>query len=242
MEISKEIEIINLSLWLKKEQILIISDLHLGYEEYLHQKGVLLPKAQVQLIKEELQKIFQIVKPTIIIINGDLKHEFGKVLRQEWTEVLNLIDFLQQHCKELILIRGNHDVILGPIAEKKGITVVSEYKIGSILIVHGDKIIKTEATTTKTPVKAIIIGHEHPAICIREKSKMEKFKCFLKGRWKKKDLIVMPSFNSLLEGTDVTKERLLSPFLKDVSDFEVFAVSAGEVFKFGKVKQLQSMH
>lgn len=236
MEISKEMEIINQALWLKKEHILIISDLHLGYEEYLHQKGVLLPKAQAQLIKGELQKIFQLVKPTIIIINGDLKHEFGKVLRQEWKEVLELINFLQQHCKELILIRGNHDVVLGPIAEKKGIKVVSEYQTKNILITHGDKI---TLQTTKTTAKTIIIGHEHPAICIREKSKAEKFKCFLKGTWNKKELIVMPSFNPLLEGTDITKEKLLSPFLTDISKFEVFAVSAGEVFRFGRVKELK---
>ncbi len=236
MKISKEIEIINLALWLKKEQILIISDLHLGYEEYLHQKGVLLPKAQAQLIKEELQKIFQIVKPTIIIINGDLKHEFGKVLRQEWKEVLNLIDFLQQHCKELILIRGNHDAILRPIAEKKGIKVVSEYQTKNILITHGDKI---TSQITKTTAKIIIIGHEHPAITLREKSKVEKFKCFLKGTWNKKELIIMPSFNPLLEGTDITKEKLLSPFLTDISKFEVFAVSTEEVFRFRKVKELK---
>ncbi len=236
MEISKDIDIINFALWLKKEQILIISDLHLGYEEYLHQKGLLLPKAQAQLIKEELQKIFQIVKPVVIIINGDLKHEFGKVLRQEWKEMLELIDFLQQHCKEIVLIRGNHDIILGPIAEKKGIRAVSEYRTKDVLITHGNKI---TSQITKATAKTIIIGHEHPAICIREKSKAEKFKCFLKGKWKRKALIVMPSFNPLLEGADIATEKLLSPFLKDVSDFEVFAASAGEVFRFGKVSDIK---
>jgi putative SbcD/Mre11-related phosphoesterase len=236
MEISKGIEILNLALWLKKEHILIISDLHLGYEEYLHQKGVLLPKAQAKLIKDELQHLLQTLNPTTIIINGDLKHEFGRVLRQEWKEVLQLIDFLQQHCQELVLIRGNHDVILGPIAEKKGIKVVSEYHLKNILITHGDKI---TPQTAKTTVQTVIIGHEHPAICIREKSKVEKFKCFLKGTWKKKELLVMPSFNPLLEGTNVAKEKLLSPFLTNISKFEVFAVSAGEVFRFGKVNGLK---
>ncbi|MBI4981462.1 metallophosphoesterase [Candidatus Woesearchaeota archaeon] len=233
MKIGPNLEVLGLSLWLKREKVLILSDLHLGYEEYLHQKGVLLPKAQAQLIRKELQKIFQIIKPTIIIINGDLKHEFGRVLRQEWKEVLQLIDFLQQHCKKLILIRGNHDLILGPIAEKKALKIISEHRVGDTLITHGDKLIKTTA-------KTIIIGHEHPAITLREKSKVEKFKCFLKGRWNGKTLIVMPSFNPLLEGTDIIKEKLLSPFLKDVSDFEVFVVHAGEMFRLGRVKELKS--
>ncbi len=233
MEISQNLEVLGLALWLKREKVLIISDLHLGYEEYLHQKGVLLPRTQARLIKEELQKLFQIVKPKIIIINGDLKHEFGTILRQEWKEVLGLVDFLLLHCEELVLVRGNHDTILGPLAEKRGLKMVSEQKVGDTLIIHGDKL-----AVSATSIKRIIIGHEHPAITLRDKSKVEKFKCFLKGKWKRKELVVMPSFNPLLEGTDILKEKLLSPFLKDISNFEVFVVGETEVLPFGKVKDV----
>lgn len=230
MKISKNLEIINLALWLKRKETLIVSDFHLGYEEYLHQKGVLVPKFQIEEIIKGLKPILKQTKPKTIIINGDLKHEFGRVLKQEWKDVLKLVDFLKENCQELILIKGNHDLILGPIVSKRDIKVVDEHHIDNILITHGDKI--KEIRKTKT----IIIGHEHPAISFKEKSKVEKYKCFLKGGWKKKKLIVMPSFNPLLEGTDVVKEKLLSPFLTDISSFEVFVVSKGEVFKFGKLK------
>ena len=69
-------------------------------------------------------------------------------------------------------------------------------------------------------------------------SKWEKYKCFLKGKWKNKELIAVPSFNPLLEGIDVLKEKLLSPFLDKISSFEVFIINKGEVFKFGKVKDI----
>ena len=115
MEIIKGIKIKDLALWLKEFQALIISDLHLGYEEYLQQKGILIPKFQMNEIILKLKKLISETKPKIIIINGDLKHEFGKVLRQEWQEILQLIDFLQQNCSQLILIKGNHDQILGPM-------------------------------------------------------------------------------------------------------------------------------
>ena len=39
MEISKDIEIVNCGLFLRKERILIINDLHIGYEE-VHKKPV----------------------------------------------------------------------------------------------------------------------------------------------------------------------------------------------------------
>jgi len=231
MEISKNLEILDLALWLKKEQTLLISDLHLGYEETLQQQGILLPKSQGKEIIQRLKTIFQKIKPKTIIINGDIKHEFGRVLKQEWSEVLQLVDFLLEHCSQLILIRGNHDMILGPIAAKRNIQIVDSYQIDNTFITHGDKIIQTKA-------ERIIIGHEHPAVCLRENSKVEKYKCFLKGKWQRKELIVLPSFNSLLEGTDILKETLLSPYLDDLSKFEIFIVGKEEVYDFGKVKDV----
>ena len=232
MEISKGIEIVDLALWVKDENILIINDLHLGYEEVLHKKGILVPRIQTKEVLQKLEEIFKKVQPQKIIINGDLKHEFGIVLSQEWKEILSLLDFLIKKKIEIIIIKGNHDPIIKPIAEKREIKVVNEYKIKDILIVHGDELVETKA-------KRIIIGHEHPAITIREGSKWEKYKCFLKGRWKNKELLVLPSFNPLLEGTDVLKEQLLSPFLDDLKKFEIFIVNKGEVFNFGRINNLK---
>ena len=229
MEISPGIEIVDTALWIRKEKILIINDLHLGYEETLHRKGVLVPKFQLEDILDRLHRILQKVHPRKIIINGDLKHEFGTVLRQEWREVLKFLDEIISQKIAVVIIRGNHDPLLKPIAEKRGITIVKEYYIGDTVIVHGDAAIVAKA-------KRIIIGHEHPALTIREKSKREKYKCFLKGKWKGKELMTVPSFNPLLEGTDILKEELLSPFLKNIAQFEVYIVSQGEVFYFGKVK------
>ena len=86
----------------------------------------------------------------------------------------------------------------------------------------------------------MIIGHEHPAIGLRDKGRVEKYKCFFKGKYKDKILIVIPSFNMLTEGTDILKEKLLSPFLQQkLDDFEIFIVGK-EVLYFGKVKNLIS--
>lgn len=228
MQISENIEIIDLTLWIKDKQVLVLSDFHIGYEESMLQRGILVPKQQMETIQKRLNSILSKIKPKTIIINGDLKHNFGSNLRQEWNDTFKLIDFFKQKCEELIFIKGNHDNFLKTIAAKKDIKVVEQYQVNDILIIHGDKLIETEA-------KRIIIGHEHPAISLREKSKMEKFKCFLKGKWKSKELIVMPSFNPLSYGTDIHQPGH-SPFLKDKSNFEVFVVNEGEVFNFGKVK------
>ena len=230
LEISPGLQIIGPSLWIEPAKALVINDLHLGYEEALQRKGVLVPRFQLEEILKELESILLLVRPKQVIINGDLKHEFGTVLRQEWKEVLELLDFLLKEIGEIIIIKGNHDIIIKPIAEKRGIKIVKKWEFQDMLIVHGDELVETKA-------KRIIIGHEHPAIVVREGSKREKYKCFLKGKWKGKRLIAVPSFNPLLEGTDILKEQVLSPFLKNIRNFEVFIVHKGEAFEFGKVKE-----
>ena len=228
MDISKGFRIIDLALWWEAEKLLIINDLHIGYEEALQHKGVLVPRFQLEEMRNMLERVFRQVRPETIIVNGDLKHEFGRILRQEWKEILAFFDFLAEHTKKIILIKGNHDVIIGPVAERKGVEVVKELRLGDTLIIHGDALVETAA-------KRLIIGHEHPAITLREGSKGEKYKCFLRGKWKRKELLVMPSFNPLLEGTDILKEQLLSPFLMDLQNFYVFIVGKENVFAFGRV-------
>ncbi len=87
--------------------------------------------------------------------------------------------------------------------------------------------------------KIIIIGNEHPSISLRDGVKSELYKCFLVGRWKGKKLIVMPSFLPIIEGTDVRKEKVLSPYLKQsLGGFDVFIIG-DKVYRFGKLKGLK---
>lgn len=232
MEIHPEIKIIDLGLYLTKHKILVFSDFHIGYEEELNKKGVMVPRVQYKDVIDRLELIFSRVKPKLIVINGDLKHEFGAISKQEWKETMRLLDYLERKAK-LVLIKGNHDTILGPIADKKEIKIIDELYVDDILITHGHKI--PEKLTD-----VIIIGHEHPAIKIRSDVRTEKYKCFLKGKYKRKTLIVQPSFNLLLEGTDVNSEGTLSPFLEqNLDNFEVFVVDK-KVYYFGKLKNINS--
>ncbi|MEK6967960.1 MAG: metallophosphoesterase [Nanoarchaeota archaeon] len=237
MEIHKGIEIIGNSLYLKKHKTLVISDLHLGFEESLNRQGVLVPRFQFKDILEQLEKIRKKIgcKIKATILNGDLKHEFGRITDQEWRELRKLFKHLQQNDENVIIVKGNHDVNLGPVAEMENVSIVKNIELEDIMIIHGDEIPKN----LPKKIKTIIIGHEHPAVSLREGGRVERFKCFLKGKWKGKNLIVMPSFNPLIEGSDIMKEKTLSPFLqKNLSNFEVW-VAADEPLYFGKVRNLK---
>ena len=232
MEILKGIEIKGKALWFKKQKVLVISDIHLGYEQTLVDSGILVPKSMFQDIKKEFLELLNL-KPKTIVINGDLKHEFGRISKQEWKDAIELLDLFQKE-SEVILIRGNHDMFLDPIAKKKKLDVRDFFIFDDVCVLHGDKIF-LEALDKQ--IKTLVIGHDHPAVSIEDGLKREKFKCFLLGKYKDKNLVVMPSFFNLVEGSDIKRERLFSPFLKDLKKFKVFALG-DKAYDFGKVKDL----
>jgi len=233
----KNIQLMDLALYLKKEQILIIGDIHLGYEESLSQQGVLVPRFQLEETIKRLEKILKKLKIKEVVITGDLKHEFGKILYTESRDTLQFLDFLLKKYK-VTIIKGNHDTILTYIVQKRDIELKQYYKINNFFICHGDRLMENlDFFNSNT----IIIGHEHPAISISKNSRSETFKCFLIGKYKNKNLIVMPSFNILIEGSNILKEKLLSPFLKksNLDDFEIYVV-ADKIYNFGKLKNVKS--
>ena len=261
MEILPGMEIVDLALHF--DSTLVIADVHIGYEEALNRQGIFVPRLQFEEMANRIEKIFGILKRKKIkriVVNGDLKHEFGTISEQEWRNTLKFIDLLAGHCNEIVLIKGNHDTILGPIAKKRNVKVLDYAAIepvikkrinkkkpmlkktikkqskNKILIIHGDRIPDKELLKEAS---AIIIGHEHPAVSLREGPRVEQFKCFLKGRYKGKNLIVQPSFNSIVEGTDVLKDKILSPFLKqNLDNFDVYIVE-DKVYEFGKLGKLR---
>ena len=234
MNLTKEIEIVDLALLVNKK-ILIISDIHFGYEEALIEQGYLIPRHQYKDTLEKINKILKKTKPETIIINGDLKHQFGSILRHEYIDSIDFLNFLKKN-HEVILIKGNHDKILDTIAEKVNLKTQLFYKVDNIYIFHGNFIPKDKEFLN---AKTIIIGHEHPAITLEKNKRFEKFKCFLKGKYKNKLLIVQPSFNIMTIGTDVTKERIQSPLITNIKDFKIFIVE-DKVYDFGKVKDFIS--
>ncbi len=259
VELVPGIEAVDLALYLKKENILVIGDVHLGYEDALRKQGVFMPRFQFKDTIERLEKIFALLqqrnkngsshskseienrKLEAIVVNGDLKHDFGTISEQEWRDILKLLDFLLQHSEQVILVKGNHDVKLSPIARKRSIIVVENIAINDKFICHGH-IVPDSSEFGKS--KIVIVGNEHPAVSLRDGARAELYKCFLLGKWKgkgsgkEKKMVVMPSFNQVTIGTDILKEKFISPFMKqNLSSFDVFVVG-DETYHFGKVRNI----
>ncbi len=222
---------------MKIDDTLIITDLHLGYESSLNNQGLMIPQFQYEKILDSLIEIQNIASADNILINGDIKHNFAKISKQEWKEVLDFIDYLQDNFIDIILIKGNHDNFTEYITKKRDLELCNEYILNEYLITHGHKL----PEKIPTEIETIIIGHEHPCIGIRSGERVEKVKAYLKGYWNNYQLLVQPSFNQISYGSDVLHEKTISPFIKNVADFEVYAVEEYEIYPFGSLKDILSV-
>ncbi|BAD85575.1 metallophosphoesterase, calcineurin superfamily [Thermococcus kodakarensis KOD1] len=209
---------------LKLGKNVIIADVHLGYEIAMAKEGFYLPRVFHDVVRN-LKNIIQREKPKGLIINGDFKHSFVP----EWREKTELRTFLEEVSplvSEIVLVRGNHDVGVLWLKEL-GVEIVDELEIGRWKLVHGHKLVEGEN---------FIIGHEHPAIRLRDEvGAVIKVPAFLMG----KHLIVLPAFSPWAYGNDVLRE-IVSPFLKyRREDFRVLVPVGREVLDFGTLSKLQ---
>lgn len=243
------------------EDVLVLGDVHLGYEEGVVREG-LLPRIQLKETLEKLDRVFKVlenecIKIKKIVLLGDLKHEFGGILDSEWRDVLRLLDYLIERCKDVVLIKGNHDNFLRPVVKERGIRLrdcyVMKIKGESVCFLHGDKMFKQCLDSD-----VLIIGHLHAAISFKDKYKQEKFKCFLHGVLNKgavygvrKEVYILPSFSENSYGYDLRKlgngnglrggkgsKEFLIIDNRDLLKFEVFVYGGDRVRGFGKLRGL----
>ena len=224
-----------------KEKILVVGDLHLGFEESLNESGILVTRQMFGEVISEFDSVFDSVgKIDKIILLGDVKHAFWGNSGQEWNDVLELFDyFFGRGAREIVVTRGNHDNYLKTIAGKRDVEVVDYYIVGEILFLHGDKIFDIVGDKK---VETIVMGHFHPAVNLSDGNKIEKYKCFLEGKWKGKEVIIAPSFIEYSEGSDLREEKVRDVWGFDFGSFDVKVVGEElKVLEFGKLGKLKKI-
>src|ERR1700746_1202766 len=65
------------------ERVLVVADLHLGWEVSLSHQGIHVP-SQVPRLLDKLRKIIAETHPKVLILLGDVKHAVSKVELEEW--------------------------------------------------------------------------------------------------------------------------------------------------------------
>ena len=238
MKIAK-FEIIDRCLFWKEEKVLIVGDLHLGYESSINEEGVVIPKNQMKENYEIFRQIFkESGKVKKIILLGDVKHYFGRVLEGETNDFVNLVYFFREFLLKdgkVIITKGNHDNILEKIVEHyKDVELVPYLIEEDVLFLHGDakSLSLVGFNLFDKKIRLIVKGHFHPAVYLSDGSKKEKYKCFVYGSFSKKKTIIVPSFFPLIEGSDIFGHDQLNKKSLEESNFYVI----GDFNKIYKIR------
>jgi hypothetical protein len=230
------------SVFFPSERILAIGDLHLGYESMLRKTGNDIFLNQLEETKKDLDRIFERIKEqgfnvNKVVILGDIKHSFGYDPTEE-EYIHELIVHLQGYVRneKIIFVKGNHDRV--DLANK----IFRKFYVNKeIIFTHGNESF-SEVYNKKT--KYLVMSHLHPTITLTDKQniKKEKYKCFLIGRFKDKEVIVVPSFFSSVEGGNIDeyeKTFSLVPY-SELENFKVFVVGEDWIVRdFGRFKDLK---
>ena len=148
-----------------RERVLVVGDLHIGWEVTLARQGIHVP-SQTSKMLLRLEAIIAKDHPTRLVMLGDVKHSVTGAELEEWHDVPEFFEKLLSKVPVVQIIVGNHDGNLEPLTPSKvellppsGIALWGEYGL-----LHGHAWPTPEMLGCET----LILGHLHPAITLRD--------------------------------------------------------------------------
>ncbi|HEY6950436.1 MAG TPA: metallophosphoesterase [Nitrososphaeraceae archaeon] len=204
----------------KINRVLVISDLHLGNTHWLQNTEI--PIDWYHIVNEieiELRDIVFSKRVNSIVLLGDIKNNFYKVEKEDWTLIPNFLHSLSDICK-LHLIPGNHDSMLELITpENVDLIGVKGMVLDDILLTHGHTI----PSGLRSNINKIVMGHIHPTFS-RGNSILNGQKIWIFLKVKKEsifpstngslDVVLIPSFSKYAYGNSFRNKKINSPILK----------------------------
>jgi len=149
----------------KTERVVVVGDLHIGWEVTLAQQGIHIP-SQTHKMLERLKTIIEKEEPSRLVMLGDVKHSVTGAEIEEWRDVPEFFEELLKHVPSIQVILGNHDGNLEPLTPSK-IELLESSGVGlwnRFGLFHGHAWPAPEVLGCET----LILGHLHPAVTLRD--------------------------------------------------------------------------
>lgn len=150
------------------QRILVVTDLHLGWEISLIEKGIHIP-SQAWRIKNRLLEIVDKYKLNRIIFLGDVKQAIPRISLEEWRAVPEFFETIQKVVGDISVIVGNHDGDLKALTPRSvkiipstGLVIGKEPSIG---LFHGHAWPSPEVLASEL----LVMGHVHPVVRFQDK-------------------------------------------------------------------------
>ncbi|KPV62094.1 MAG: hypothetical protein AOA66_1463 [Candidatus Bathyarchaeota archaeon BA2] len=146
------------------ERVLVVADLHIGWEVALAEKGVHVPSQTPKILKQMLQLI-ELCKSTRLIFLGDVKHTIARVEMEEWRDIPDFFEALGRKVSNIEVVLGNHDGNLEPLLpETVKILPSTGVVLGNVGLFHGHAWPAPELLGCRS----LITGHVHPMVAFRD--------------------------------------------------------------------------
>lgn len=188
------------------QDILIISDVHLGKVSHFRKHGIAIPQNAVNENFKRLTNVIEHFCPKKIIFLGDLFHSSKNT---EWNLFKDWVNSCQS---ELILVAGNHDIIDEKHYTEIGISVVQLLEIEDFFFTHHP---------SEKENLFNFSGHIHPGITLRGLGNQSlKLPCFYQTINK----MILPAFGAF------TGKFILKPTENDI----IYAIAGNEVIQISK--------
>lgn len=172
------------AMFIPEKRTLIIADVHFGKAEHFRKAGIFMPPNAGTL--EDYKRLAHLIdkyQPLQIMFLGDLFHS------TENSSWLHFLSFAKQHSTtQLILIKGNHDILPSKLYLDANLIVYPEHLEEDIFIFsHGP-------LTQVPPGKINVAGHIHPGTTLVGLGKQKlTLPCFHYEH----PLLLLPAFGSL---------------------------------------------
>ena len=136
---------------------LIVSDLHIGFEEKFRAAGISI-QPRIDKLSAELEELVKSHEITNLLINGDVKSGTDRITKYEWENVPKFFERMTNLC-HVSVIPGNHDSGLQHLLPPTVTLLDSNGEmISDTLILHGH----TRPLLKFQNCKGLIMGHVHP--------------------------------------------------------------------------------
>jgi len=189
----------------KQQNILMISDVHLGKVAHFRKHGFAIPTEAVFENFHRLNQVVHFFNPKTIVFLGDLFHS---KINKEWDL---FAEWTTTTTATIILVEGNHDIIAKHKFIDLGIQIFREMAIDDFLLTHHPD--GREAVFN-------FCGHIHPGIYLRGIGRQSlRLPCF----FQRPNQMILPAFG------EFTGKYYLTPTPEDrvylVTKDEVISVS-----------------
>jgi len=145
------------------KRILVVADLHIGWEAALAEKGIHVP-SQTPKILTKMLHLIKSCGPTGLIFLGDVKHAIARVKTEEWRDVPDFFETLGEKVPDIQIVPGNHDGnLMALLPTGVDVLPIKGVVVGDVGLFHGHAWPAPELLECQT----LIMGHVHPVVAFR---------------------------------------------------------------------------